>query len=795
MDKANPAVLERMQVDVRVSAKAMDRLRQAHAIVPADTVAELVLNQAQLHAAVGDLLDIAQRKQALLAQVVAATDRIDTLLSDEHIPRITRQSPQRLHAVAKMEIKLARVIRELALYLRTANDEHRVVLEQSLTLYRQWDDTYRELVSHSTERLWLEALTSEVAQVDSAIREIGVLAKAKFAALGKLKRLDSELDYTLAKKIEAELEVRHEAASTIQKRAFAATAGSVVLLLLVMTAAVIVMRRVRRRLTSGLRPLLTLAERIGAGDLTSAVESDKHADEFQRVADSFMLMRSQLRRNTVSLDRLDAILDRLGSLRILVGNDGVIREVSAAVVQTLGYPAAQLAGSPISRLLGQEMDFHTLHQLIKQGLLHKQTWAFSNNTGATVAVTLTGLDLTDELLLLGMPASGGLSPGAWTQAAEGLVLLDANGVVRRANPAALSILGTDDNAIKDQHLWEVCKHIGSDRFLDADMLAEMARKSSPIELSLTQPVRGLTQIQAKIAKLEAIDDQPAQFALILRDVTELQRTQETVRRLAYFDSLTGLVNRGRFQQHLDDAIRAALRRGERLALLFLDLDGFKDVNDTLGHHQGDCLLQEVGRRLQGQIRDVDVAARLGGDEFCLLLMNVDDNGHTAADVAHRCLDALTQPIVLEGKNIGARGSIGIAVYPTDAAESNGLLRAADTAMYAAKTAGKNRFAFYDASMTEIVERRLTLESALRDALKRGEFELHYQPQVSLVTGRMSGVEALVRWRRPGVGLVSPEEFIEIAEQIGLISALGNWVLDTACRQAAVWQRGGVEGLQ
>ena len=794
LEKANPALLERMQANARVSAKAMDRLRQAHAIVPADTVAELARNQAQLTAAVGDLVDIAQRKQALLAQVIAATDRIDTLLSDEQLPRITQQSPPRLHAAAKMEIKLAKVIRELALYLRTANDEHRVDWEQSLTLYRQWDDTYRKLVSHFTERLWLEALTSEVARVDSAVREIGVLAKAKFAALGKLKRLESELDFMLAKKIEAELEVRHEAASTVQERAFAATAGSVVLLLVVMTAAVIVMRRVRRRLTSGLRPLLTLAERIGAGDLTSAVESGKHADEFQRVADSFMLMRSQLRRNTVSLDRLDAILDRLGSLRILIGSDGVIREVSAAVVQTLGYPAAQLAGSPIARLLGQEMDFHTLHQLIKQGLLHKQTWAFSNNTGTTVAVTLTGLDLTDELLLLGMPASGGLLPGAWTQAAEGLVLLDANGVVRRANPAALNILGTDDNAIKDQHLWEVCKHIGSDRFLDADMLAEMARKPNSIELSLTQPARGLTQIQAKIARLEATDNQPAQFALILRDVTELQRTQETVRRLAYFDSLTGLVNRGRFQQHLDDAIRAALRRGERLALLFLDLDGFKDVNDTLGHHQGDCLLQEVGRRLQGQIRDVDVAARLGGDEFCLLLMNVDDNGHTAADVAHRCLDALTQPIVLEGKNIGARGSIGIAVYPTDAAESNGLLRAADTAMYAAKSAGKNRFAFYDASMTEIVERRLTLESALRDALKRGEFELHYQPQVSLVTGRMSGVEALVRWRRPGVGLVPPEEFIEIVEQIGLISALGNWVLDTACRQAAVWQRAGFEGL-
>jgi diguanylate cyclase (GGDEF)-like protein/PAS domain S-box-containing protein len=441
------------------------------------------------------------------------------------------------------------------------------------------------------------------------------------------------------------------------------------------------------------------------------------------------------------------------------------------------------------------MDFHTLHQLIKQGLLHKQTWALTDTMGAAVPVTMTGLDLSDELLLLGMPVGTGFSAGVWTQSAEGLVLLDANGIIRRANPAALSMLGTDNAAIKDKPVWEVCKQIGSDRFLDAGMLADMALKSSPIEFSLTQPTRGLTQLHARIARLEATDEQPEQFALILRDVTELQRTQEAVRKLAYFDSLTGLVNRGRFQHHLDDAIRAALRRGERLALLFLDLDGFKDVNDTLGHHQGDRLLQEVGRRLQGQIRDVDVAARLGGDEFCLLLMNVDNNGHTAAEVAHRCLEALTEPIVLENKNIGARGSIGIAVYPTDAADSNGLLRAADTAMYAAKNAGKHRYAFYDASMTESVQRRLTLESALRDALRLGELELHYQPQISLVSGRMSGVEALVRWRRPGIGLVPPEVFIGLAEQMGLISALGNWLLDAACRQAVAWRRAGLEDMQ
>lgn len=271
------------------------------------------------------------------------------------------------------------------------------------------------------------------------------------------------------------------------------------------------------------------------------------------------------------------------------------------------------------------------------------------------------------------------------------------------------------------------------------------------------------------------------------------RTEELVH-LASHDVLTGLANRAGFSQRLDDAIKTVQRRGTKLALLLLDLDGFKNINDSLGHDQGDRLLQEVALRLAGQVREVDTAARLGGDEFCLLLMDVEGL-RQAAEVAQRCLDALAAPMALAGATVAVRGSIGIALYPDDAEQAYGLLKATDTAMYAAKHAGKHRYAFYEARMTEEVGRQLAMEATLRLAIERGEFELHYQPQVELNSGRLRGVEALIRWRHPERGLVPPDEFIPLVERIGLIDALGVWVLHTACRQAVAWQRDGLADLE
>lgn len=271
-----------------------------------------------------------------------------------------------------------------------------------------------------------------------------------------------------------------------------------------------------------------------------------------------------------------------------------------------------------------------------------------------------------------------------------------------------------------------------------------------------------------------------------------QRTRELFVQTSH-DGLTGLANRARLHEFMDDAINMARRHDGKFTLLLLDLDGFKDINDSQGHDQGDRLLRVVAGRLQGQVREGDLIARVGGDEFCMLLADVGDS-LLAAEIIQRCLTALNAPIYLDNITIRPRASVGITFYPDDAATPTDLLKAADTAMYAAKRAGKHRYVFYEADMTQKVERQFALESALREAVERGEFELHYQPQIELGSGRMSGVEALIRWPRPQRGLVPPDEFIPVAERIGLIDAIGVWVLETACRQAVAWQEQGLGSL-
>jgi len=258
---------------------------------------------------------------------------------------------------------------------------------------------------------------------------------------------------------------------------------------------------------------------------------------------------------------------------------------------------------------------------------------------------------------------------------------------------------------------------------------------------------------------------------------------------ALHDPLTGLPNRELFADRVGQAIRSADRQLRPAALLLLDLDRFKDVNDTLGHHHGDRLLGEVATRLTGVLRQVDTVARLGGDEFAVLLPEVDAAGAPA--VAEKLRVALHQPLTLDGVGIDLDASIGIAVYPDHGGDAAELLQHADVAMYAAKQTHAG-FVIYDASVDQHSPRRLALLGGLRRALERDELVLHYQPKADLRSGRVLGVEALVRWQHPEHGLLGPGEFIPLAERTGLIHPLTRWVLDAALRQAAEWRRAGHE---
>jgi diguanylate cyclase (GGDEF)-like protein/PAS domain S-box-containing protein len=275
-----------------------------------------------------------------------------------------------------------------------------------------------------------------------------------------------------------------------------------------------------------------------------------------------------------------------------------------------------------------------------------------------------------------------------------------------------------------------------------------------------------------------------------REIGAKKRAEERIRHLAHHDELTGLPNRYLFQGRLRQALALARRTGDRLGVLLLDLDQFKDVNDTLGHPVGDRLLRATAGRLAGVVRASDTLARLGGDEFAVLQPNAREAGDIAA-LVERLVGAFAAPFDLDGQEINVAASVGVAVHPDDGADADELVRRADLALYRAKREGSGRFRFFEPAMDAEARSRRELERELRRALDAAEFVLHYQPQVELATGRVAGVEALVRWRHSERGLVPPGEFIPVAEACGLILRLGAWVLGEACRQARAWQNAGM----
>ncbi len=274
--------------------------------------------------------------------------------------------------------------------------------------------------------------------------------------------------------------------------------------------------------------------------------------------------------------------------------------------------------------------------------------------------------------------------------------------------------------------------------------------------------------------------QPSHFVIAFSDVSGMHAAEEKLRHLAHHDPLTGLPNRLLLEDRLDQAIEVARRQQQGFMLLFLDLDSFKVVNDTLGHSVGDELLRIVAGRLRDSLRGSDTIARLGGDEFVILAG--DNTAEYAADLAKKILATVHAPFDLAGERITVSGSIGIAVYPDHGGDRHLLMRAADIAMYSAKEAGRNRYRFYSEDMAEHSNERLIIEQGLRRAIEEDQLVVHYQPQVDLSNGRIFGVEALVRWMHPELGMIPPTRFIPIAEASGVIDSLGHWVLERACRE-------------
>lgn len=303
----------------------------------------------------------------------------------------------------------------------------------------------------------------------------------------------------------------------------------------------------------------------------------------------------------------------------------------------------------------------------------------------------------------------------------------------------------------------------------------------------------LMSIDFSIGPIFDDDGQVVQLVASGVDISERKAAEERIHYLAQHDMLTGLPNRTLFSDRLSQAMAQFKRQQTGFVVLFVALDRFKNINDSLGHHVGDLLLQEVARRLLASVRETDTVCRQGGDEFMLLLQDIDSPEH-AARVAGKTLTALGQPYLVNGHELGLSASIGIACYPRDGDDAEALVKHADAAMYHAKESGRGQYQFFSEQLSAAAHARLLLENDLRKALARSEFILNYQPKLDVNSNRITGCEALIRWQHPTLGLVSPARFIPVAEETGLIVAIGEWVLEEACREAVKLQTAGFPGL-
>jgi len=514
---------------------------------------------------------------------------------------------------------------------------------------------------------------------------------------------------------------------------------------------------------------------------------------------------------------VDRIMDTMDDLLFVIDTEGRIRRLNTAVERELELSEAELLGTGIDDLLStaerQQLAVHlpalpwTLRSALletirltgyysgEHALLGKHRdkpkavyWLKSSllhsEQGKLEGAVVTALNITE---LKNRETRLRLSAKVFESSSEAIFITDPQGTILEVNAAFCAITGYQRSEVLGQSTRLLKSKLHDQAFYEDLWQALLSKGSWKGEIWNLCKSGNYCPMLLSINAVSDEQSRLTHYVAIFSDISHQKQTEQELKQLAYYDVLTSLPNRFMFKSRFEHELFSAQRNNTRLALFFLDLDHFKNINDTLGHWAGDRLLQIIATRIQGCLRKTDTVARLGGDEFTIILPGLTGISD-ATELARKLVDAITQPMLIKEHTVYIGASIGIAVFPDDGSDFYTLTKHADTAMYASKAKGRGMFQYFEAGMNEAARQRLLLENALRLAIEREEFQLYYQPKADCTLSRISGAEALVRWRRPGFGMVPPDRFIAIAEETALIIPLGTWILKTACLQANEWAR-------